>query len=76
MKQIAVKFRTVYGVERIYPANDAAMALADIAGTATLSPGILRNARDRLGLQVIVHQDDVTKLKNLMGDHLPAVSAA
>lgn len=35
--EIAVTFRNVYGNELIYPANDAAKLLAEIAGTKTLS---------------------------------------
>lgn len=49
---IEVEVRSVYGVATIYPCNDSAKVLAQIAGTKTLTPRVLELARD-LGLQVV-----------------------
>lgn len=46
MKTIEVFVRSVYGVQKIYPANEAAKLLAEIAGTKTLSGEVLRRAQD------------------------------
>ena len=43
---IAITTRDVYGAVKAYPANDQALKLAAIAGTATLTPGALSIARD------------------------------
>jgi hypothetical protein len=42
---IKVTVRSVYGLDKVYPANDAARTLANIAGTKTLSVANLRDAR-------------------------------
>jgi len=46
--EIIVTVRNVYGNELVYPVNDAAKALAEIAGTKTLSHHALCLA-ERLG---------------------------
>jgi hypothetical protein len=51
MSTIQVFTRSVYGATNIYPANEAAQVLAEIAGTKTLSPKVLANAK-KLGLTV------------------------
>jgi len=43
--EILVVVKTVYGLRKIYPANDAAKAVAAIAGTKTLSVENLRCAK-------------------------------
>lgn len=43
--ELQVIVRAVYGKDCIYPANDAARALAEIAGTVTLLPHTLTLAR-------------------------------
>lgn len=50
--KIEVEVRTIYGVPKIYPANEAAAALARIAGTKTLSKANLKDAI-ALGLEVV-----------------------
>lgn len=55
-----VYLRSAYGVERIYPANDAARAVAELAGRATLSEKDLRIAA-RLGHTVNVVSDPKAK---------------
>lgn len=62
--QVIVK--TVYGRNLLYPANDVAMALADIAGTTTLDPRVLRTARDRLGLPVLTLEQDALKVSAML----------
>lgn len=49
---IEVEVKSNYGVHTIYPWNEAAKVLAQIAGTRTLTPRVLELARD-LGLQVV-----------------------
>jgi hypothetical protein len=49
---IEVEVRSVYGVPTIYPSNETARVLAEIAGTKTLTPRVLELARD-LGLKVV-----------------------
>ena len=49
---IEVNGREVYGVRKAYPVNGAAMLLAEIAGTKTLTRNTLRRARD-LGFDII-----------------------
>jgi len=51
-KIIEVEVKSVYGNTLIYPANDAAKALARIAGKKTLSVSNLQNA-SALGLEVV-----------------------
>lgn len=42
--------KTIYGNTLLYPANESARALAELAGTATITPRVLRIATERLGL--------------------------
>lgn len=51
-KIIEVEVKNVYGNTLIYPANNAAKALARIAGKKTLSVADLQNA-SLLGLEVV-----------------------
>jgi hypothetical protein len=51
---LTVRLRNTFGRDRIYPANDAASALAAIAGTATLEPSVLRVAKEQLGAVIAV----------------------
>ena len=64
---VRVRLRNNYGRQVIYPANEAATALADIAGTATLSPQVLRTAKERLGLTVETYECDASIVSNLIG---------
>jgi hypothetical protein len=48
---IQVEARNVYGKLMIYPINDAAHILADIAGTKTIAPEVLAKAK-KLGHEV------------------------
>lgn len=52
MAVVQVEVKSVYGVNKIYPANEAAKILARIAGTKTLSTADLKNA-NALGLEVV-----------------------
>lgn len=49
-----------YGRELIYPVNDAAKALAFIAGTRTLHPEAIRLAQTTLGHTIEIVPDDAT----------------
>lgn len=53
---ILVRVKSVYGNTTIYPANEAAQTLADLAGTKTLTPRALRLAR-KLGHDVQLDGD-------------------
>jgi len=57
---LLVDITSVYGVERIYPHNDLAQALCDIAQTKTLDRRVLRIAADRLGYTVKTIQKELT----------------
>lgn len=39
--RLEVTTREVYGVAKIYPANEAARVIAEIAGTKTITPQML-----------------------------------
>jgi D-alanyl-D-alanine carboxypeptidase len=56
MRQIEVFVRNVYGTYKIYPANEAATLLAEIAGTKTLSKEVLAKA-EKLGMPTIFVAD-------------------
>jgi hypothetical protein len=59
--KIEVEARTVYGNTLIYPVNDAAHALAKIAGTKTLSPNVILLAKE-IGCQVVeIHTPKVVQ---------------
>jgi len=51
MQTILVEVRSVYGLSKFYPANEAAYLLASIAGTKTLKESDLRAAL-KLGMKV------------------------
>ncbi len=55
--EFKVTAKSVYGETKFYPANDAAQALADIAGTKTLTYQTLKIA-SRLG--TVVADGDAT----------------
>lgn len=63
--KLEVEIRAVYGTPKIYPVNDAARALAQIAGTETLSARTLDLAK-KLGHSV--HE----VIKSRLGDALAA----
>lgn len=63
---IQVILKSVYGKPLLYPANDAAHALADIAGTVTLDPRVLRIARDKLGMKVVTLEQDAMKVAAML----------
>lgn len=48
---VQVEVRSVYGCDRIYPANDAAVTLAALAGKRTFSDADLKLIRE-LGFRV------------------------
>lgn len=58
---IQITITLKYGRELIYPVNDAAKALAFIAGTRTLSQEALRLAQTTLGHKIEIVPDDATK---------------
>ena len=49
---IEIEVKTVYGNEMYYPVNSAAHALADIAGSKTLTARVIIAAIDHLGCEV------------------------
>lgn len=64
--KLEVNIRKGYGVARVYPANEPARILADIAGTKTLSPLDLQRAR-ALGHEIhISYDEDCTSLAALI----------
>lgn len=50
-KVLMVKLQNVYGVQKIYPANDVAETFAKIAGTKTLSGAVVTYAA-QLGYEI------------------------
>lgn len=63
---VLVRFDRVYGNLVCYPANDAAVLLASIAGTKTLLPRTLVAARG-LGLQVTAASSSDETLQSFLG---------
>ena len=55
---LEVTIKTVYGLPKVYPANKAAQALADIAGTKTLELRTLKRAMPGLGAWCSVKGSD------------------
>ena len=64
--EIRVKVREVYGERRLYPANAAAMALADIARTVTLRPADLQRAKKDLGMVIVTEETDAAYVAALL----------
>lgn len=56
---IVVEARGQYGRITYHPKNDVAFAFADIAGTKTLTPSVLKTAREKLGflLEIVTPVD-------------------
>jgi hypothetical protein len=63
---IEVRFDRIYGRLTCYPVNDAAKALAEIAGTKTLTPAAIEGAR-KLGFKVAIAPESVETLENFVG---------
>lgn len=55
-KVIKVKIRSIFGVDRIYPACETAEIFRKIGGTATLMPTVIENIKE-LGYKVVVQHD-------------------
>lgn len=54
---ITVRIRYVYGARKVYPVCRKAMALADIAGTKTLTDTALFEIQNNLGFAIKVEQE-------------------
>jgi len=54
---VIIQKKQVYGNTVYYPVNDAAKALASIAGTATLTMRTILIARDQLGAKIELLQE-------------------
>jgi hypothetical protein len=59
--KIFVKVKESYGQTRVYPACEKSWALADIAGTTTLTENTLKQAK-RLGFEISVQEDPVKRI--------------
>lgn len=68
MLTVMVILKSVYGAEKIYPANDAAHALASIAGTKTLSPAVLAKAKAALGAAVVTLEADKAAVAKMIAE--------
>lgn len=64
--ELRVILKSVYGKLTLYPANDAAEALAGIAKTATLDPRVLRIAKDKLGAVVLTVNEDAQRVREML----------
>lgn len=62
-KVLMVKLQNVYGVQKIYPANDVAETFAKIAGTKTLSGAVVTYAA-QLGFSI--QEEPAYKLSEVM----------
>lgn len=58
MKQLVVRVRSVYGTPTIYPVNEPAQLIAEIAGTKTLTHSAL-SAAERLGFTITVQPEPI-----------------
>lgn len=63
---LSVRLKTLYGRENIYPANETAAAIAAIAGTATLTPSVLRICKERLGYTIDVEESGAARVLDLI----------
>ena len=63
---LKVQVDKVYGKTVIYPVNKEARALAEIAGTKTLTPATLRTARDGFGAEVFAVNTSVAQLAEIL----------
>lgn len=77
MTHLIVETRNVYGNECIYPVNNAAQALAAIAGTKTLRLADIRSACLSLGCTVALKNEPagvianaVSELANVASEHV------
>ena len=66
MPVIEVEVKSVYGVDKIYPVNGAAQALARIAGTKTLSAQNIKDACE-LGLEVFEVRRNYAQIAGMCG---------
>lgn len=64
-KVIEVEVKSVYGCDKIYPANDAAKVLAELTGKKTFSVTDLRNA-GALGLEIVEVKKNYGAIANLI----------
>ena len=66
---LAVTIKTVYGLPKVYPVNEAAQALADIAGTKTLELRIelLGKEADAMRALAMMHHKWLRGLNAEMG---------
>lgn len=64
--ELRIEVREVYGKTLLYPVNDAAMALARIAGTKTLEPRVLKEAKQHLGATVLVNERHVAMVAAML----------
>lgn len=55
---IQVEIKNVYGAEKIYPACTTSKLFADIAGTKTLTRGVLQTIKN-LGYSIEIKQPEV-----------------
>lgn len=63
---IMVRLGEQYGRPVLHPACTKAQALADIAGTRTLTPQVLRIAKERLGITVLAPDFSAEKVRKLL----------
>ena len=66
---LTIYARSVYGTVNFYPINDAAKALAQIAGTKTLTPSVIQLARG-LGMSVECLPDPALSDEECLNDPL------
>lgn len=59
MKEITVKVKSIYGVDKIYPVDDDSRTFARLAGTTTLTDEAIRHIK-ALGYTVKVQQEVTT----------------
>ena len=57
--EVKVKIKSVYGTEKIYPANDKAEAFCEMLQQTTLTRNDIAYIK-QLGFEVVVAQDKVT----------------
>lgn len=50
MNKLQYRIKNVYGVDRMYPANESAIAICELTGAKTLQPSDIETAK-KLGLE-------------------------
>jgi hypothetical protein len=63
-----VEVKLVYGVPKVYPVNDVALALSALTRTTTLTAHAIRVAKRRLGITFQAQSNGEIMLRRFLGE--------